>query len=55
MQETICTSQKCPKKEKCYRFRDIENPFWEVWQDFYNEKEKCDYFISRLAMKCKDN
>lgn len=43
---TRCQDDKCPKRQKCLRYLDTEEPHTLYWYASfkYNRKLKCDYF-----------
>jgi hypothetical protein len=45
---SMCSDNKCSRKEECYRFTSIPHEFRQAYADFKEiEKEKgCEYFIS---------
>jgi hypothetical protein len=41
---TMCASNDCPRKLKCYR-HEAKPGRWQSMAGFYNPDERCDFFI----------
>ena len=51
---SMCSNAKCDKKNKCYRYMAIPNPFRQSYADF--DEKDCGYFMpigNRLTIKEK--
>ena len=50
MDITLCKGGKCPKKDKCYRFKAIPD---KHWQSFFKgvpyKKKRCMYFMKMMV------
>lgn len=46
---TMCKSEDCPLKKKCYRHEAKPSKFWQSYSDFTDglneEKTECEYFM----------
>ena len=40
----MCENEKCPKKDKCYRFTATPDPYMQTYSDFKNEDGECKGF-----------
>ena len=46
---SMCSSESCPLKEKCYRVKAKPDPLWQTYSDFSDslneDKTECKHFM----------
>jgi hypothetical protein len=46
---SICSSEECPLKKKCYRSQAKPSEYWQAYSDFSEalneDKTECEYFM----------
>ena len=45
---SMCSSEQCPIKNKCYRYMAEPNEHWQSYSNFYTEIEPCSHYTPIL-------
>jgi hypothetical protein len=50
---SMCRNEKCPSKEKCYRYTAKPNEYGQAYSQFSvnPDHDKCDYFVDQQKVK----
>lgn len=47
---SMCANDRCPKRDRCYRFTAKPVPFYQVYSDFKTEgNDQCRYLLKITA------